>query len=30
MNKVDKIDRYEPDYQVECDICGQKPTVTGI
>ena len=24
------IDRYEPDWETSCEVCGQTPTVTGV
>jgi hypothetical protein len=29
-DEVLSIDRFEPDYQHDCEVCGQKPTVTGV
>jgi hypothetical protein len=29
MTEVISIDRYEPDYKHKCEVCGQKPVVTG-
>lgn len=30
MNEVIKIDEYKPDYKHRCEVCGQKPVVTGV
>lgn len=30
MNDVMTIDSFEPDYESECIVCGQKPVVTGV
>jgi hypothetical protein len=29
MDPVTPIDRYEPDYDGKCEICGNSPLVTG-
>ena len=29
MDPVTAIDRYEPDYAQQCEICGTSPIVTG-
>ncbi|MFG7180713.1 hypothetical protein ACGYQ5_14390 [Burkholderia pseudomallei] len=27
---IQRVDRFEPDWESECLICGQKPTVTAV
>ncbi len=29
-DQVLSIDRFEPDFSLRCEVCGQKPTVTGV
>lgn len=30
MSEVINIDGYAPDYKHKCEVCGQKPVVTGV
>lgn len=30
MNDSVRVDSFEPDYDEECDVCGQSPTVTAV
>lgn len=30
MAEVTKVDEWVPDYTRECEVCGQRPVVTGI
>jgi hypothetical protein len=30
MSDILTIDKFEPDYSHECEVCGQKPVVTGV